>query len=102
MVGQSTMKKEQRTKKAAALAYDAGKDRAPKLAAKGSGIVAEKIIELAVKHGIPIRNDPALIQILSKLDIDEAIPPELYQAIAEILAFVYQMNEQRRQESSSR
>ena len=96
------MKKEQRIRQAAALTYDAGKDRAPKLAAKGSGIVAEKIIELAVKHGIPIRNDPALVQILSKLDIDEAIPPELYQAIAEVLAFVYQMNEQRRQASSAR
>jgi flagellar biosynthesis protein len=96
------MKKEQQIRQAAALTYDAGKDQAPKLAAKGNGIAAEKIIELAVKCGIPIRNDPALVQILSKLDIDEAIPPELYQAIAEVLAFVYQMNEQRRQASSSR
>lgn len=95
------MKKEQQTRQAAALTYVAGKDQAPKLAAKGSGIVAEKIIELAVKHGIPIRNDPALVQILSKLDIDEVIPTELYQAVAEVLAFVYQMNERRRQASSS-
>jgi flagellar biosynthesis protein len=95
------MKKEQQTKQAAALTYEAGKDRAPRLAAKGSGIIAEKIIELAVKHGIPIRNDPALVQILSKLDIDEAIPAELYQAVAEVLAFVYQMNEKRRQASSA-
>ncbi len=95
------MKREQQTRIAAALRYEAGKDNAPRLAAKGSGIVAEKIIELAVKHGIPIRNDPALVQILSKLDIDEAIPPELYQAIAEVLAFVYQMNEKRRQASSA-
>jgi flagellar biosynthesis protein len=95
------MKKEEQTKQAAALTYEAGKDRAPRLAAKGSGIIAEKIIELAVKHGIPIRNDPALVQILSKLDIDEAIPAELYQAVAEVLAFVYQMNEKRRQASSA-
>ncbi len=95
------MKKMQQAKQAAALTYDAGKDRAPRVAAKGSGFVAEKIIELAVKHGIPIRNDPALVQILSKLDIDEAIPPDLYQAVAEVLAFVYQMNEKRRQASSS-
>ncbi len=95
------MAKEQQIKQAAALTYDAAKDAAPKLAAKGSGFVAEKIIELAVKHGIPIRNDPALVQVLSKLDIDEAIPLELYQAVAEVLAFVYQMNEQRRQASSS-
>ena len=95
------MKKGRQIKQAAALTYDAGKDRAPKLAAKGSGFVAEKIIALAVKHGIPIRNDPALVQILSKLDIDEAIPPELYQAVAEVLAFVYQMNEEQRKASSS-
>jgi flagellar biosynthesis protein len=101
MAGDSTVKKVQQTKQAAALTYDAGKDRAPKLAAKGAGFVAEKIIGLAVKHGIPIRNDPALVQVLSKLDIDEAIPQELYQAVAEVLAFVYQMNEERRQASSS-
>ena len=95
------MKETRQKREAAALTYDAGKDRAPRLAAKGSGFVAEKIIELAVKHGIPIRNDPALVQILSKLDIDEAIPPELYQAVAEVLAFVYQLNEERRQASSS-
>ncbi len=95
------MKKGEQTRQAAALTYIAGKDRAPKLTAKGSGIIAEKIIELALKHGIPIRNDPALVQILSKLDIDEAIPQELYQAVAEVLAFVYKMNEQRRQASSS-
>jgi flagellar biosynthesis protein len=101
MAGDGAMKKVERKREAAALTYDAGKDRAPRLAAKGSGLVADKIIELAVKHGIPIRNDPALVQILSKLDIDEAIPPELYQAVAEVLAFVYQMNEERRQASSS-
>jgi flagellar biosynthesis protein len=101
MAGDGAMKKGQQIKQAAALTYDAGKDRAPKLAAKGSGFVAEKIIALAVKHGIPIRNDPALVQILSKLDIDEAIPPELYQAVAEVLAFVYQMNEEQRKASSS-
>ncbi len=94
------MKKEQ-AKQAAALRYDPGKDRAPRLTAKGSGTIAEKIIELAVKHGIPVRNDPALVQILSKLDIDEAIPAELYQAVAEVLAFVYRMNEDRRQAPSS-
>jgi flagellar biosynthesis protein len=96
------MKKEPEQKRAAALAYDAEKDQAPRVTAKGGGLVAERIIELAVKHGIPIRNDPALIQILSKLDVGKAIPIELYQAVAEILAFVYQMNENRRQASSSR
>ena len=96
------MKKEQEQRRAAALQYDAGKDGAPLVTAKGTGLVAEKIIELAVQQGIPVRNDPALVQVLMKLDIGEAIPVELYQAVAEILAFVYKMNEKRRQASSSR
>jgi len=96
------MNRESEQKLAAVLKYDAGKDPAPHLAAKGRGIVAEKIIELALKHDIPIRKDPALVQMLSRLDIDETIPHELYQAVAEVLAFVYRMNEKRRQASSSR
>ena len=89
-------------KLAAVLKYDAKKDRAPQLAAKGRGMIAEKIIEIALRHGIPIRKDPALVQVLSKLEIDETIPQELYQVVAEVLAFVYRMNEARRQASSSR
>jgi flagellar biosynthesis protein len=78
---------------AVAIQYDPQKDIAPRVTAKGQGIVAEKIIELAAKHRVPIRKDPALVQVLSKLDIDEHIPAELYKAIAEILSFVYRMNE---------
>ncbi|HOG16768.1 MAG: Flagellar biosynthetic protein FlhB [Syntrophaceae bacterium PtaU1.Bin231] len=77
---------------AAALKYDASKDEAPVLAAKGRGIVAEKILEIARRHGIPVTSDPALVQILAKLDLDEQIPVELYRAAAEILAFVYSLN----------
>ncbi|MCD6198795.1 MAG: EscU/YscU/HrcU family type III secretion system export apparatus switch protein, partial [Deltaproteobacteria bacterium] len=79
---------------AAAIKYDDKRDAAPKLTAKGRGSIAEKIIKLAMEHNIPIREDPALVQILSRLDIDEQIPPEIYKAIAEILAFVYSVNEQ--------
>jgi flagellar biosynthesis protein len=81
---------------AAALQYDRQKDVAPRVTAKGRGVVAEKIIELAKKYDIPIKSDPALVQLLSKVEIDEQIPLELYKAVAEILAFVYSMNEQRR------
>jgi flagellar biosynthesis protein len=81
---------------AAALKYDDQKDVAPKVTAKGHGTVAEKIIALAKKNNIPIKNDPALVQILSKLDIDEPIPVELYKAVAEILAFVYMANDRYR------
>ncbi|MHB8829995.1 MAG: EscU/YscU/HrcU family type III secretion system export apparatus switch protein [Syntrophales bacterium] len=81
---------------AAALKYDSKKDVAPRVTAKGKGNIAEKIIELAKKNDIPIKSDPALVQLLSKVDIEEQIPLELYRAVAEILAFVYSMNEKRR------
>ncbi len=81
---------------AAAIRYEAATNDAPRLTAKGRGVAAEKIIELARRHDIPIREDKALVQILSRLDIDQQIPPELYRAVAEILAFVYSANEQYR------
>jgi flagellar biosynthesis protein len=90
------MKKEEMTL-AAALKYDTRKDAAPKVIAKGQGITAEKIIELAKKNNVPIKSDPGLVQILSKLDIDEQIPGELYKAVAEILAFVYSANNRYRE-----
>ena len=84
-------------KMAAAIRYEAATNDAPRLTAKGRGVAAEKIIELARRHDIPIREDKALVQILSRLDIDQQIPPELYRAVAEILAFVYSANEQYRE-----
>lgn len=81
---------------AAAISYDAEKDNAPRLTARGRGYVAEKIIELARRNNVPIQEDPALVEILSHLDIDSEIPPELYRAVAEILAFIYRMNEKHR------
>jgi flagellar biosynthesis protein len=90
-------KKNEQTRMAAAVRYDAAKDDAPRLTAKGKGHVAERIIELARQHNIPVRSDKALIQILSQLDIDQHIPPELYKAVAEILAFVYSANEKYRE-----
>ena len=86
--------KEKRTpaKKAVALRYAPPLDRAPKVTAKGSGLLAQKIIELAQKHGIPIKEDPVLIQFLSQLDFYQEIPPSIYVVVAEILAFVYSVN----------
>ncbi len=77
-----------RRKKAAALRYEQFMDDAPKLVAKGQGIVAEKIIELAKKHNIPIVEDPLLVDSLIKLDLYEEIPPHLYEAVAKIIAFL--------------
>jgi flagellar biosynthesis protein len=82
--------------KAVALKYDRKKDDAPKVAAKGKGKVAEKIIELAKKYDIPIKDDPDLVEVLSSLDINQEIPSEIYAAVAELLAFVYSLNSKRR------
>jgi len=82
-------------KKAVALRYDRKIDDSPKVVAKGRGKVAQKIIELAQKHDIPIKDDPDLIEVLSSLELNEEIPSEIYVAVAELLAFVYSMNSNR-------
>lgn len=79
---------------AVALRYDEDRDRAPKVVAKGMRMHAEKIKELARHYGIPILRNVPLAQSLHKLDIDEEIPEELYEAVAEILAFVMKVREE--------
>ena len=78
-------------KKAAALRYKPDKDAAPKIIAKGSGSIAEKILSIAKEHNIPLKDDPQLVEVLSALDLYQEIPPDLYKAVAEVLAFVYKM-----------
>jgi flagellar biosynthesis protein len=77
--------------KAVALKYDQKKDRAPKVVAKGRGHVAEKIIAVAKENNLPLYQDQNLIQILEALDLETEIPPELYRAVAEVLAFIYRL-----------
>jgi flagellar biosynthesis protein len=89
--------KKMKRKAAVSLKYSPQKDRAPKITAKGWGVVAEKILEVARKHNIPIKEDPDLVQVLAKLDIDKDIPPSLYKIVAEILAFVYSVNKKYKQ-----
>lgn len=79
-------------KQAVALRYQVGKDEAPIVVAKGKGVVAENILKQAREHHIPIQEDPSLVEVLGKLNINQQIPPELYQVVAEILAFVYQLD----------
>ena len=81
-------------REAIALSWDPHLDTAPKIAAKGSGLVADELIRLAKEHNIPIREDRDLVQIFSLLNIGETIPPEVHTAIAEILAFIYWSNQQ--------
>ena len=78
--------------KAVALKYEKTKDMAPKVVAKGQKNIAEKIIQIAKEHDIPIKEDPDLLEMLYKLDIYEEIPEDLYVAVAEILAYVYKMS----------
>ena len=79
-------------KKAVALRYDKLKDEAPKVTAKGQGKIAENIIAMALEHGVPVKDDPDLVEVLASLDINQEIPAEIYVAVAELLAFVYSAN----------
>ena len=79
-------------KAAVALRYKRGSDHAPRLVAKGVGLLAEKILDAAEEAGIPIYQDPDLLALLMTLNIDELIPPEMYIAVAEILAFIYRLD----------
>ncbi|GIO61172.1 MULTISPECIES: EscU/YscU/HrcU family type III secretion system export apparatus switch protein [Paenibacillus] len=76
-------------KKAVALKYAPGDNDAPVVVAKGRGKVADTILETAKEHGVPVQEDAALVEVLSKLDLDQQIPPELYHLVAEVLSYIY-------------
>ncbi|ASM39754.1 FlhB-like flagellar biosynthesis protein [Campylobacter sp. RM12327] len=78
-------------KKAVALGYNREKDNAPKVLATGRGEIATKIINLAKEHKIPIKEDTDLVELLSKVDINQEIPQNLYKAVAEIFSFLYKI-----------
>jgi flagellar biosynthesis protein len=79
-------------KRAVAMAYR-GEDGAPRVLAKGSGVSAEAIISLARDSGIYVHSSPELVNLLMQVDLDSEIPPELYNAVAEILAWLYSMDQ---------
>ncbi|MFA6448309.1 MAG: EscU/YscU/HrcU family type III secretion system export apparatus switch protein [bacterium] len=83
--------KTEEKQKAAALSYDVDNDSSPKVVASGKGYVAERIIELAREHGVPLHQDRSLVELLVKMDLGDNIPYELYQAVAEVLAFIYRI-----------
>jgi flagellar biosynthesis protein len=76
-------------KQAVSLKYEPAENSAPVVVAKGRGKIAEAILDKAAQNGVPIQQDVSLVEVLSKLDIDQEIPPELYTLVAEILSFVY-------------
>lgn len=94
------MAKQKTTDKAIAILYNENESAAPKVIASGKGIIAEKIIATAREAGIHIQEDANLVELLSKVPIGEEIPTELYQTVAEVLAFVYQINEKFKQKMS--
>ena len=79
-------------KKAAALRYDATKERAPRVVAKGEGQSAENIIKIAELHNLPIRKDEDLIELLSKVELDKEVPEALYKVVAEVFSFIYKVS----------
>ncbi|USG67752.1 EscU/YscU/HrcU family type III secretion system export apparatus switch protein [Brevibacillus ruminantium] len=82
----------EKRKQAVALRYQAGVMDAPTVVAKGKGYVAENLLKAAKENQIPIQEDPSLVEVLGKLDLHQQIPPELYQVVAEVLAFVYRLD----------
>ena len=81
-------------KEAIALSYKPGQHTSPAVVAKGKGKTAENILARATEHNVPIHEDPNLVQLLGQLDLNESIPEELYQAIAEVFAFIYRLDKQ--------
>jgi len=82
------IKKDKDSKKAVALSYKEGL-YAPQVVAKGSGVVAEAIIDQAREANVFVHESPELVNLLMQIDLDQHIPPELYRAVAELLAWIY-------------
>lgn len=77
-------------REAVALAYSQT-DAAPRVVARGKGLLAEQIIARAREHGVYVHESPELVALLTQVDIDEHIPPQLYLAVAELLAWLYRL-----------
>lgn len=75
---------------AVALKYAQG-DAAPTVVAKGRGLIADEIIARAKEHGVYVHESPALVALLAQVDLDQHIPPQLYLAVAELLAWLYRV-----------
>jgi flagellar biosynthesis protein len=85
-----------KNKKASALKYDKAQDEAPKVVAHGQRYMAQEIIKIAQKHDIPIKKDEDMVELLSQIEINQEIPPNMYKAVAEVFSFVYQISNDKR------
>ena len=79
--------------RAVALRYDESAVRAPVVVASGVGEIAQHILDVARQHGVPVREDTDLVTLLAGCDLGEEIPVDLYEAVAELLTFLYRLNE---------
>ncbi|UQB42982.1 EscU/YscU/HrcU family type III secretion system export apparatus switch protein [Thiomicrospira microaerophila] len=75
-----------------AISLEYAGDSAPRVSAKGSGFIAEQILEIAKQHGIPIKQDAELTELLSQVELNQEIPPVLYEAVVQVLVFAYQVS----------
>ena len=82
---------EKTRQKAVALKYDSQKNAAPTVVAKGDGESARNIIKIAALHDVPIKKDEDLVEILSKVELDQEVPAEMYKAVAEVFSFIYKI-----------
>ncbi|MBN1980262.1 MAG: EscU/YscU/HrcU family type III secretion system export apparatus switch protein [Chitinivibrionales bacterium] len=82
------------SKKAVALKYDHDKNHAPVVCAQGHGLVAERIQEIAQRYGIPLYRDDDLVEVLAQVELNREIPSELYAAVAQVLAWIMQANQE--------
>ncbi|OIQ59827.1 flagellar biosynthetic protein FlhB [Moorella thermoacetica] len=89
------MKERKRIRKAVALRYNSEEDKAPRVVASGRGAIADKIITAAREAGVPIHRDTHLAEMLAGIDVGSEIPVELYQMVAEILVFIYSLDQSR-------
>lgn len=82
----------EKRKEAIALVYEPDKIESPRVVAKGKGKIAENILLKAEESKVPIFEDPNLIELLGQLDLNESIPEDLYEAVAEVFAFIYRLD----------
>ena len=94
--------KDKKKLRAIAIKYDADKGKAPRIVATGRGMVAEDIVKLADDNKIPLYEDESLANLLGKLELETEIPQELFSVVAEILAFIYQLDQMSKKRSKIR
>lgn len=87
--------------RAVALRHQLGSDAAPQVTAKGEGEIAQRILDVARKSGVPVREDRDLLELLSRCDVGATIPGELFEVVARLLAHLYRLNREARERGAA-